>query len=357
MSPELYHFEDAPEGKYNLLALRADAPFTQGFQYGEWQKGMGQNVFRRNILKNAEIIGCFQAVSYPLISGKKYLYIPHGPVLKEKVGEDFAKALKQELAKMCASENAAFARFDSYPKENFSAEVLKKSFSISPLDSYYSAIFQSKYDWVLDISKTEGEILSAMHEKTRYSVRLSVKKEIKVEQISGLAMNDYFEKFYELMVETATRGKFALHPKQYYKIIFDSAAMSRTVLDTKESEIVLFVAKFQGEILATHLVIFYGTTAFYPFGASTEKERNRQPTYALHFEAIKEAKKRGCTSYNFGAIEEAGSGISHENWSGISDFKRKFGGTLLEYSNFYDHVANPLFYHAYNLRKKLKKLF
>ena len=119
----------------------------------------------------------------------------------------------------------------------------------------------------------------------------------------------------------------------------------------------LFAAKYAEEILATHLVIFYGDTAFYPFGASTEKERNRQPTYALHWEAIKEAKLRRCKWYNFGAIDLAKEKLSHGNWSGISDFKRKFGGEILEYSDFYDFAAKPFWYWLYNLRKKIKKSF
>ena len=310
---------------------------------------MGRTVIRKNILKNSQIIGCFQAIAYPLVRGKKYLYIPHGPVLSEKVNADFAKAFKTELKKISKETGATFIRFDAFPTENFPNEFLAQNFSHSPFSSYFSAIFQSKYDWVLNISKSEAEILSAMHEKTRYSVRLSVKKEIIVEQIAGHDMQNYFETFWTLMQETAKRGKFALHPKKYYKIIFEKAEHDKSTA--------LFVAKFQNKILATHLMIFYGNTAFYPFGASTEKERNRQPTYALHFEAMKEAKKRGCIFYNFGAIETADAKITHENWSGISDFKRKFGGSLLEYSDFYDYVSSPLFYYLYTLRKKLKKYY
>ena len=157
----------------------------------------------------------------------------------------------------------------------------------------------------------------------------------------------HFESFYALMKETADRGKFGLHPKVYYKAIFESAK--------NDLNIVLFTASFKGLLLATHLVLFSGTVAYYPFGASTREHSNLLAPYALHWRAVLEGKRRGCRWYNFGAIEEGA--LVHEHWAGISIFKRKFGGEILEYSDFFDVVTQPLWYYLYVLRKKIKGIY
>lgn len=326
--------------EFNPLAIRRDTPFTQGYKYGEWQIQMGRTVRRFLIQKQADVIGTIQIISYPLFRGKNYLYIPHGPVFLTNPDQSLQIFLKEKLRDIALEENAAFVRFDPFPKIE-TPTIFQKT----PKASYYGAYFQSKYDWQMGIEGNEKEILQNMHEKTRYSIGLSKRKDVEVEMILGKQLIQYFEKFYALLEETASRGKFNLHPKEYYKKIFQR----------KDPDIALFVARYNGEILATHLVYFFGDTAFYPFGGSTEKERNRQPTYALHWEAVLEAKRRGCRFYNFGAID-ADPALPHKNWKGISDFKRKFGGNLLVYSDFFDVIAKPFWYYLYNARKFLKRL-
>ncbi|MSR71150.1 MAG: peptidoglycan bridge formation glycyltransferase FemA/FemB family protein [Candidatus Taylorbacteria bacterium] len=317
--------------------------FTQSYEYGAWQEKMGRKVFRLNIEDKAVL----QAVLYPLVGKKSYLYIPHGPVLTESLNAHDAKSIQTTLLALCKKENAAFCRFDIDPLCH-DEKLLKKYFKKSPFSSYFGAYFQSKYDWVLDITPNEDALLIDMHPKTRYSITLAYKKGIIYRTITGKEMLVYFEKFYELMKVTAERGKFSLHPKNYYKAMFEDAEINNTLA--------LYVAEFEGETIAMHFVIFYDETAFYPFGASADKERNRMPTYGLHWNAIQDAKKRGCKYYNFGAIE-ASDIIAHDNWQGISAFKRKWGGSLLEYSDFYDVVSQPFWYHLYNLRKWMKRIF
>lgn len=328
---------------YNPLELKEDSYFTQGYFYGTWQKDMGRKVRRFKVLKNKYLVSYFQVIKYSIPLGKSYLYIPHGPVIKEKLTENFLKLFKQKIEKIAKEENAVFLRFNCSPVQN--SKGLDEYFKKAPYYSYQSAFFQSKFDWALNIEKSEEEILKEMHQKTRYNIKLAERKGVKLKMISGKSLTDYSEKFYDLLKETGERGKFSLHPKEYYKNIFKSGETDK--------DIAIFVAEYEEKILAIHLIYFYGDTAFYPFGASTNLYRNLMAPYLVHWKAIQEAKKRNCKWYNFGAID-VGKKVKHENWDGISSFKQKFGGQLIEFGDFYDQVFEPFWYLLYNLRKRIK---
>lgn len=348
MEQKIDFIEVNEESIYDPLKLHKDAYFTQSWFYGDWQIKNNIKIFRYIIKSNNEIIGFFQALKYPLIFNQNYLYIPHGPIFKDKPTIKLLKSLNDFLIELGKHENVSFVRFDFFPNMD-SKEILKimpKKIKRTPLYSYYSAYCQSKFDWVLPINKSEEDLLINMHSKTRYNIKYAQKKGIKTEIISGVHLDSYFETFYKFLNETSERGKFTLRAKKYYKAIFDTAK--------DDPNQVLMIASYNNEILATYFIIFYGDTAYYPFGGSIDKYRNYMPTYLLHWEAIKEAKHRGCKQYNFGGID-IGKKITHENWSGISAFKIKFGGKTVEYNDLFDVVINSLWYSAYNFRKRIKK--
>lgn len=332
---------------YNPLSTSRDIPLTQMPSYAEIQRESKRLVRQFFIKEENKKIGFFQIIKYPLLADKSYLYIPHGPVIKE-TNKELIKELKTNLVLIAKEENAAFIRLDLYPP-SISLKIKSLDGFIKPhFSSYYSAYFQAKFDWQLDISKTETEILAQMHPKTRYNIRLAEKKGVEIELVSGKDMMNYFEDFYALMQETAKRGAFNLHPKNYYLGIFKQAE--------NDENITISVAKFNNKVLAIHMTMFFGDTAFYPFGGSTDESRNLMPTYLLHWKEIEEAKKRNCKWYNFGAID-IGEKVTHKNWSGITAFKMKFGGEMLEYSDFYDLVTKPFWYNLYVLRKRIQKIW
>lgn len=331
------------EEDYNPLLLSSSAPFHQSFFYGEWQKKMGREVRRFKAEKNSETIACFQLIKYPLIFNKSYFYIPHGPVFKNHLEKYFLDEFYKTIKQLLKKEGAVFARFDFYPKT--SSDFKHPGFIKTPPHSYHSSALQAKVDWHINLEKPSEQILAEMHPKTRYRIRLAEKRGVTTEIVRGKDMAKYFDVFYNLMRETAIRGKFALHPKKYYQSIFDDAAQNKAI------DLVLTI--YQGEILTTYIVVYYGDTAFYPLGASNRTHKELMPAYLGHWRAILEAQKRGCKFYNMGAFD-AGQKIAHGDWAGITEFKTRFPGKTVEYSDFYDIVAEPFWYHLYNLRKKFQ---
>jgi lipid II:glycine glycyltransferase (peptidoglycan interpeptide bridge formation enzyme) len=75
--------------------------------------------------------------------------------------------------------------------------------------------------------------------------------------------------------------------------------------------------------------------AFYHHGSSIS-EQKVPVSYLLQWEAIKEAKQRGCRSYNFWGIapdvkEKLDIAKSRHPWAGLTLFKMGFGGRIKEY--------------------------
>lgn len=324
------------ENEYRLLELMPNVPFTQAWFFGEWQEAMGRKVRRFEIKNNSETLGFFQAIIYNLVFSNNFLYVPHGPILMRGPDEKFWKQYKDEVMRIAKEENAIFVRFDQFPKTE---ENLSKYFKKTPAYAYHSSYFQPKYEWILDLNKTEEALLGKMHPKNRYNIRLAEKRGIKIEIIKN-NFEKYFEEFYVLLKETAKRDNFGLHPRNYYQNIFKTLDSENTFLT---------VAKYEGKTLLINLVLLYGKTSYFIFGGSSGSLKNLMFSHLAHWESIKEAKKRGINFYNFGGVDKD---RERESYEGISVFKKKFGGEIFEYSDSYDLVLIPFLYFLYNLHKR-----
>ena len=111
----MFEFKEiARENEFNPLTIRDDTPFTQGPIYGKWQEMMGRKVRRFEIKNGTETISFFQIIKYSLPFSQSFLYIPHGPILKEisYLDSEFLKIFRDKLINLTKEENAVFVRFD-----------------------------------------------------------------------------------------------------------------------------------------------------------------------------------------------------------------------------------------------------
>jgi len=193
---------------------------------------------------------------------------------------------------------------------------------------------------IVDIKSSEEEILARMKQKTRYNIRLAEKKGVTVR-----AWDD-IESFHKMMLVTGGRDGFGVHSLEYNKRAYE-------LLQPKGlGEILL--AEYEGKPLAALFVARNGNRAYYLYGASTDEERNRMPTYLLQWEAMKWAKARGCDEYDLWGVPdedeatlEANFESRHDGLWGVYRFKRGFGGELKRAAQALDRVYNPILYWAY----------
>jgi lipid II:glycine glycyltransferase (peptidoglycan interpeptide bridge formation enzyme) len=188
-----------------------------------------------------------------------------------------------------------------------------------------------------------------MKQKTRYNIRLAEKKEIHIVPSTNI------EKFHEMMVVTGKRDGISAHAQAYYQRAYD--------LFHAEGKCELFFANYEDKPIASIMVFAQEKMAWYMYGASTEVERNRMPTYLLQWEAIRWAKAKGCEWYDLWGIpdmdeEELESSFtrkqSHEGLWGVYRFKRGFGGKVMRSSGAWDRIYFPVIYRIYSQISKLR---
>ena len=116
----------------------------------------------------------------------------------------------------------------------------------------------------------------------------------------------------------------------------------------------LLVAEYEGRPLAALMVFARGRRAWYLFGASTDRERNRMPAYLLQWEAMRWARARGCEEYDLWGVpdeEEPALEACFETRTGglwgVYRFKRGFGGRVVRAAQARDRVYNRLLYRVY----------
>jgi lipid II:glycine glycyltransferase (peptidoglycan interpeptide bridge formation enzyme) len=199
---------------------------------------------------------------------------------------------------------------------------------------------------LLDIRPEPEEILKEMKQKTRYNIRLSDRKDVIVRE--GDAQD--LPIFNQLMQTTGVRDEFGVHSAAYYRSVYE--------LFAPREEAALLIAEFDERPLAAFMVFFAGKTAVYMYGASSNEERNRMPTYALQWAAITKAKSRGCHYYDLWGVPdedeaqlEAQFTSRHDGLWGVYRNKRGFGGKLVRTVGAADKIYNKLVYRLYQRRR------
>ena len=193
---------------------------------------------------------------------------------------------------------------------------------------------------IVDIKDSEDKILARMKQKTRYNIRLAEKKGVTVRTWDDIGS------FHKMMLLTGGRDGFGVHSREYYQRAYE-------LLHPKQMG-ELLLAEYEGKPLAALFVARNGNRAYYLYGASTDEERNRMPTYLLQWEAMKWAKAHGCEEYDLWGVPDEEEATLEANFEtrqnglwGVYRFKRGFGGQLKRAVQAMDRVYNPLLYWAY----------
>jgi len=201
---------------------------------------------------------------------------------------------------------------------------------------------------VVNLERTEEELLAAMKQKTRYNIRLAEKKGVQVRQSSDL------RGFYRMMQITAKRDGFALHDFSYYQHVFQ-------VFEPR-GKCALLEAHLDNQPLAYLMVFLHRERSWYFYGASDDESRNLMPTYLLQWEAMRWAKARGAASYDLWGIPDEDEEVLERDFTSRSDglwgvyrFKRGFGGVVACSAPAFIKVYRPLIYKAYQIYRAQKQ--
>ena len=273
--------------------------------------------------------------SLPL--GYSIAYIPKGPI-------HFTDELLPELERICRQHKAIFVKIEPFAWEGDTSWQHLEGLGWVP-----SEPIQPRRTVTIPLTTSSEEILAGMKQKTRYNIRLAEKKGIEVRQSEDYTL------FAEMALVTGRRDGFGVHSAGYYQKIKH--------LFTEDGKAILLMAYFEDHPIAGIIVLAQGKTAWYMYGASTDAERNRMPTYLLQWEAIKWAQSKGCEVYDLWGIpdhdEEELEALfekkqHHDGLWGVYRFKRGFGGNIRRSVGAWDKAYKPLLYKAYRVYTSLR---
>ena len=269
--------------------------------------------------------------------GKSVAYIPRGPV-----GEGDWSALWPSVDALCQKENAVFLRVEPDIWQPVDAAFIERQLP-GFVPSTQST--QPPRTIIVDLNAHEEALLMAMKSKTRYNIRLAVRKDVVVQQSSDIAL------FHRMSLTTGERDEFGIHSLSYYQRAYE--------LFSAQDACALLIATFQGQPLAGLMAFAHGNRAWYFYGASTNQERNRMPTYLLQWEAMRWAKNKGCQNYDLWGVPDFPEAELEEKFLTRSDglwgvyrFKRGFGGQVQRTIGTWDRIYSHLVYKLYQLWTK-----
>lgn len=308
----------------DITAKFPEANFLQSPAYGEMNKLLGEKVITEEFGGKSGAHGRALMIVRDAKRGR-YLEIPCGPLIdwsdKGIIKEVFAR-----ITEVAKQEKCVFVRIRPQllaSRENLQIladQGLKKS----PMH------LAAEHTVMIDLTRTEEELLAAMRRQTRYEVRRAGKLGIEVTKDNSEGI---FKEFHEVQLETARRQGF----------VPPSLKVLQAEREAFGDNIQIYTAKTtEGEPVAYGLIIRDGREGDYYEAASTPLNRKLPGAYALLWQAMRDLKADGYERFNLWGIAPAGQ--PEHRYAGVTTFKTGFGGEVVEYVPAHDLVISQIGY-------------
>ena len=255
----------------------------------------------------------------------RYLEVPGGPLLN---WQDQAAVTRvfEEMRQTAKAEKCVFVRLrPQLPKTEENMRLLAAQGAV-PAPMHLHA----EHTVMLNLTKSEDELLADMRRQTRYEVRRADRLNLCVEWGNS---EKSFREFHEVQAETAARQHFV--PPDLKTLLAERTAFG-------ENARLYIVRTAEGYPVAYGLILIDGVEAEYFEAASTELNQKMPGSYALLWRAIRDLKALGLKRFNLWGI--APPGQKNHRYSGVTTFKTGFGGEVVEFVPAHDLIIKPLRY-------------
>jgi len=324
--------------QWNNFLIDNKGSFLQSWEWGNFQQNNRKQIWRLKVVNEEKIVALALIIQETFYSKLNHLYIPFGPVYEKELSDfNKEKALQlilRSVESIAKDQKSIFLKIepleptDPLPKNCEIEKIIKR---IQPAKTI-----------ILNLTPSLDEIFANFHSRSRYNIKLSSRKGLKIIKFDlGQSKNNQllFDEFARLMIAVGKRKDFKPYPPQYYQSLFD-------ILDG-QCFVKLFLAQHKTKIVGGNIVVFFGGKATALHGAVDYKYRFSKVSHFLQWERIKEAKEQGCQEYDFWGIDE-------KRWPGITYFKKTFGGKILSHPLGANIIFRKNWYQGYKFSRYLK---
>lgn len=360
--------EISSEEHQSFLIYRRDLDpsFLQSPSWGEVKKG-AWSYRSLGFFEGDELVGAALVLARKAPKINKYFfYIPEGPTLAP---ERYERAL--ELLVRYGKAHGAFALRigPMIVKARWEADLIKSALadeSISSLNeitpSYMNPVAHSlehilksagftpsnddpdgfgagqpRFLYQLQLKeRTRTELLSGFNQLWRRNIKKSESEGVQVQ----IGSREDLGEFHRIYIETANRDNFTPRPLSYFHKMWDAFNQ-----DNGQPDLVLFLAQWQGKVVASSIYIELGGHSWYLYGASSTEGREARPSNALQWAMMERALNSKTDIYDLRGITAT---LDKKNSHvGLLQFKVGVGGRAVEVMGEWDYSFNPLLYMAF----------
>lgn len=323
--------EDERELFNSFLRSAPKGHVLQSFEWGEVKAATGWKPHRLVVEDGGRIRAVATILERDLPGlGRPLFYSPRGPVLDDEDTAAF-DALIAAVRRLGRERRAIAWKIDPdvpAPAPRLEDYLSSRGFVPAGKGLNFEGI-QPRFVFRLNIEPSLEKIMANFAGKTRYNVNLAARRGVVVSE----GRESDLPEFYELLRVTAERDRFLIRNFEYYRVLW------RCLVERGLAR--LFVARYQGEMIAGTLAFIFGDKAWYIYGASGNRHRDAMPNYALQWEMIRWAKSEGCSLYDFRGI--SGDLDPANPLYGLYRFKKGFGGQVVEFIGEFDLAFSPLY--------------
>lgn len=314
----------------------------QSFEWGEAMANLGWEPFRIVVEDGKRIKACISILVKKILPTPwSIFYSPRGPIINFD-DQDTFHCLMEGIRKIGIEKKAIFLQVvpHIFADDKESEKSLNKQEFLKIEKQGLFRLTQPLWVYRIDLSKTEHELMSQMKNKTRYNIKLAIRKKVEVSEGKTL---EELNIFYQMLRSTGDRKNFPVRRFSNFKSVWDQL--------TPNGSAKLFFASHQGKIHSGVLVFVFGKICWYMYGASEIQNRNLMANYALHWHIIMWAKENGYRWYDLRGVPSFNPSPEHSGF-GIYRFKKGFGGLPITFAGDYYYIFRPTLYKIWEQGEK-----
>jgi len=257
----------------------------------------------------------------------RYLYVPYGPA-----GSGRTSDALRDIVRAASGSRLDFVRVEPTGNDALAALDVAHARAARPV--------QPRCTWVLDLSVGEDALRAGLESGHRSRINAAARKGLTVRWSDDPADVDIFLGLQRL---AARRSGFGGQSASYHH------TLAKVLMPLEMAR--LYVAEADGSAVSASICFDFGTTRYYAFSASDpERGRKLGAGPPLLWTMILDARARGATTFDFWGVvcaDEPGHA-----WTGFSQFKRAFGGRLLQRAGTWEIPVRRVRYRAFTALKR-----
>lgn len=259
---------------------------------------------RQGVAADAPIVGACQLLTRALpgpLGG--FVYAPRGPVVRRSQSDPSQPATDPSPAEVADAVSAYVHASRRAVAVSIEPDEDAGAFALGPKWREAKTPVLPARTLILDLRRSEDELIGDMTKKHRQYVRKSGREEsLSIRPVETLSELDRCLDVYR---KTSERADFGLHEDSYYQDAFtmlgdDSPVWAAYVADQPVA--FLFMAKSD-------------RTAFELYGGMDEVGQKLRANYALKWHVIREMKQLGIERYDFGGLINDGVTTFKKGWA------------------------------------------